>query len=95
MIDFFLLTKTIQLANASGHKLCFNAPNLPEMNSIEMIFGIWKKRSSPLIATLSNKMEIIRKRAEVFREIPCDEVQKCIIHVQDVIWAKLKRREDL
>ena len=37
-----------ELAESNGCKVLFNAPYLPECNSIELVFGIWKTRVGKL-----------------------------------------------
>ena len=40
-----------QLVEGTNHRVVFNAPHSPELNPIENIFGIWKRRAETTIRT--------------------------------------------
>ena len=75
----------------AGHKLVFNAPNSPDMNPIDIIFGFWKSRSAAIL----NQETAIDELANIFVKITQAEIHRCIEHVRNHIWRKIRDYEDL
>ena len=65
------------------------------MNPIELIFGIWKARAYPAIKDMTDKRQILKKLGDVFTEIDACEVRRCINHVMNVIWPKVRNVDDI
>ena len=78
-----------------NHKLIFNAPNSPEMNPIELVFGMWKNRCADILNKETDKDAVRDKMAEVLRNIEVFEVKRCIEHVCSTVWMKIRNREDI
>ena len=79
----------------AGHKLVFNASNSPDMNPIEMVFGFWKSRSAPILNQEMDIETIIDELAITFVMITRAEIRRCLEHVRNHIWRKIRDCEDL
>ena len=81
------------ISETDGCKVLFNAPNSPECNPIEMVFGIWKTR----VGKLSNVdlADLLSNIARCFEEITPSEVKRCIAHFLGPVTTKVMKREDL
>ena len=84
-----------EIAERSGSRVVFNAPNSPAMNPIEQVFGIWKSRAYPATKHLTNNDEILRTLARVLEEINSADVRKCITYVTNHVWPKIRNGEDI
>ena len=73
----------------------FNAPNSPDMNPIEMVFGFWKARSAVVPNQETDIDTIIDELAITFVKITRAEIRRCLEHVRNHIWRKIRDYEDL
>ncbi len=73
----------------------FNAPNSPDMNPIEMVFGFWKARSAAVLNQETSIDTIIDELALTFVKITRAEIRRCLEHVRNHIWRKIRDYEDL
>lgn len=73
----------------------FNAPNSPDMNPIEMVFGFWKARSVVVLNQETDIDTIIDELAITFVKITRAEIRRCLEHVRNHIWRKIRDYEDL
>ena len=78
-----------------GHLVCYNAPNSPEVNPIEMIFGIWKSRCKDILNSSASAEVVTAEMTRILLGISVLEVKWCIEHVCSDVWTKIKNREDL
>ena len=84
-----------EMIEQAGHKLVYNAPHSPEMNPIEMVFGFWKSRYASTLNRETDIDTIIRILSEAFVRITVGEISRCIEHVKNVVWLKIKNGDDL
>ena len=79
------------IVEQAGHKLVFNSPNSPNTNPIDTMFGFWKSRSAAIL----NQETAIDELANIFVKITQAEIHRCIEHVRNHIWRKIRDYEDL
>ena len=84
-----------QLVEGSRHCVVFNAPYSPELNPIENVFGIWKRRAEESIRVWDGLDEFLRKIKTSFLDIEPHEVLASIERCRSEVWAKVMRREDI
>ena len=73
----------------------FNAAYSPELNPIENVFGIWKRRAERTIRTWDGLEDFLQKLKTSFMQIESHEVVASIEGCRSEVWAKALRREDL
>ena len=83
----------IELAEANGCKVLFNAPYSPECNPIEMVFGIWKTHVGKL--TNVNVADLLENIAGCFERISPTEIRKCINHFLGTVSNRVLNGEDI
>jgi transposase len=86
---------TAQYVEMSGHTVLFNAAYSPELNPIEMSFGIWKTRVEGEISRWEGEEAFLNTIKEKLLSISVYEVRKTIEHVRAHVWPKVAAREDL
>ena len=83
----------VELAEANGCKVLYNAPYSPECNPIELIFGIWKSRVGKLMnIDIANMISNI---ARCFEEIAPSQIRRCVQHFLVDVTERVMNREDL
>ena len=62
-----------------------------------MLFGAWKKKAEaiPFSVHLGSTQKLIAKLTKAFTKIKKREVIKMIVHVEDKVWPKVCRLEDI
>ena len=82
----------VELAEANGCKVLYNAPYSPECNPIELIFGIWKSRVGKLInIDIANMISNI---ARCFEEIAPSEIRGRVQHFLVDVTERVMNRKD-
>lgn len=84
---------TEKLIKDSGNELLFNTPYSPPLNPIEMVFGIWKRRSET--CSYCNREEIIKKIADSFKTITPSICFKSVNKVLHTNFRKVINDEDI
>ena len=84
-----------QLVEGSRHCVVFNAPFSPELNPIENVFGIWKRRAEESIRVWDDLDDFLEKIKTSFLQIEPQEVRASMERCRSEVWAKAMRREDL
>ena len=84
-----------QLVEGSRHCVVFNAPYSPELNHIENVFGIWKRRAEESIRVWDDLDDFPEKIKTSFLQIEPQEVLASMERCRSEVWAKAMRREDL
>ena len=84
-----------RLVEGTIHRVVYNAPYSPELNPIENVFAIWKRRAESTIRTWEGLDDFLRKIRQSFLLIEPHEVLASIEKCRSDVWAKALRREDL
>ena len=84
-----------RLVEGMNHRVVFNAPYSPELNPIENIFGIWKRRAESTIRLWEGLDDFLGKIKESFLQIESHEVLASMERCRSEVWAKALRFEDL
>lgn len=85
-----------ELFEASGHILVFGPPYSPEMNPIEFMFGIWKKKADEMIGTQrltsSSVRQVLIRSFHAF-DAPC--VRNLVNHVFTEVYKRVFAGDDI
>ena len=84
-----------QLVEGSRHCVVFNAQYSPEMNPIENVFVIWKRRAEESIRVWDGLDDFLQKIKMSFLQIELQEVLAFMERCRSEVRAKAMRREDL
>ena len=85
----------MELLNGTNHTVIFNAPYSPELNPIEMVFGIWKSRIERELREWESLENLLEQIKNGFETLQRHEVKRCIEHVRQVVWPSAFERNDL
>ena len=85
----------ISSVEATGHKILFNAPYSPELNTIEIMFGIWKKRAKNEIRNWADDSDLLRQLTGVFTSIHPETARKLCNHPRKEVWERVFAHQDL
>jgi len=83
------------IVEGTPHRLLYNAPYSPELNPIEMMFSIWKRRAEETVTTWTDREDLLRQLRQVMMTVPQDEATRIVYHVKQSTWPKALALEDL
>ena len=72
-----------------------NAPYSPELNPIEIFFGVFKRRLGSINRIPEDVEDLLQMTASVIRDIPQSFVRSEIEHVRTKVWTDVLERKDL
>ncbi|KAA6385627.1 MAG: hypothetical protein EZS28_018844 [Streblomastix strix] len=88
-------TEEVQLKiQRANHFLLYTAKWSPELNPIEYVFRIWKRRVR-IPASEVNPHQIVLLLNETFASISILEVRRCILMVEILLFPRALRKENL
>ena len=83
------------LVRNTNHVVVFNSAYSPELNPIENIFGIWKRKAEKDIREWDSLQDFIEKISKSFSEIEEQAFRSTFERCRNEIWFKVEQREDL
>jgi len=78
-----------------NHAILFNAPYSEELNPIEMFFSSWKRLVSEKVKLWPGEHAFIEILKSTVMEIPKHEIRSEFSHVENEVFPKVVRMEDL
>ena len=84
-----------RIVNGTVHCVVFNAPDSSELNPVENVFGIWKRKAEESIRVWDGLDDFLQKIKASFLQIEPHEVLASMERCRSEVWAKVVRREDL
>jgi transposase len=86
---------TETLVQEAGHAVLYNAPNTPDANPIELMFGAWKSKVESTCLFWTNADTYLAGVLDALTKLDKETVRKSIEKVRRLIWPKILAKEDL
>lgn len=85
-----------EIIEGAGHAVVFGPKYSPEMNPIEFVFGIWKRKVSQAIQTRDLTEEALRQAiTNAFHELEQMTLRRTVNHVFMKVYPKVFAEEDI